>query len=106
MATRHTTVGQRGTNGTLGRKDVRRRLKKEVAKVVLSSMDRGFTVRDLGHGVCLFCPCGARDHRPLSVSATPKYPGREARRIAHELALLPCQRSQGVKSLCQKVKCP
>jgi len=79
-----------GTGKQLTRDEVRLRLKKEVATVILEAMDYGYTVLDRGHGVVVVCPCGSRDHGPVSTGSTPKDPGREAKRLRHLLQVSTC----------------
>jgi hypothetical protein len=79
-----------GTGEALDRRDVRRRLPPEVADVVLNAMDQGCRVRALGHGVQLYCPCGDRAHRPISINGTPRDASREAGRGKTRITKWPC----------------
>ena len=78
-----------GTGEELSRAEVQKRLKKEVAGVVLRAMDQDWRVRAFGHGVRLFCPCREPDHGTFSVSGSPKSPSNEARRVRRMLCKCP-----------------
>lgn len=79
------TVDQRkranvGSGENLTPADLRESLPPEVWKAVKTVYDQGWTIRKQGHGVRLYCPCGARDGA-ISVAGTPPKPGNTARRI-------------------------
>lgn len=78
-----------GTGEELDRAAVRKRLKNDVALVVLGAMEQGWRVRAFGHGVKLYCPCVQPDHGTFSVSGTPKSPSAEASRIRRTLSKCP-----------------
>lgn len=81
---------QRVGNGEyLDRADVRRRLKKEVAAVVLLAMESGWVVRAFGHGVKVYCPCLEPDHGQFSIGGTPQNPAREAQRVRKLMSKCP-----------------
>jgi hypothetical protein len=62
--------------------------KKEVRAVLIQLVKEGWTIREAGHWVSLYCPCEPPCTR-IAVGGTPQNPGRTARRIANEAARCP-----------------
>lgn len=75
-----------GSGRQLNKDQVRAKLKKETALVVIGAMSAQWRVRALGHGVKILCPCGEHS---LSVGGTPTDDGREAKRVARFIRI--CQ---------------
>lgn len=78
-----------GSGEYLDVKAVRKRLKKEVADVVIQALAAGWKVRAFGHAVKLYCPCVDPDHGQFSLSGSPKSPSAEARRARRMLSKCP-----------------
>ncbi|KXP10144.1 hypothetical protein AXK60_06570 [Tsukamurella pseudospumae] len=52
-----------------------------VGDAILYALSKDWVVRDQGHGVRLYCPCGGQLGRAVSVAGTPKFPGSCAKNI-------------------------
>lgn len=72
-----------GSGEELDRRAVRKRLRPRVADSVLAAMDRGWTVREQGHGVRIYCPGTGPEHlrHQMSIAGTSRSEDGQAKRI-------------------------